>query len=45
MPEIRFTISKDLEKNIQDIVDMLGVDKSDYTKSLILTDFLGNEDD
>jgi len=38
MPEIRFTITKALDDNIQRIADMLGVDKSDYVKSLILAD-------
>ena len=45
MPEIRFTITKDLDKNIQEIADTLGVDKSDYAKSLILSDLLGNLDE
>ena len=38
MPEIRFTITKALDDNIQEIADKLGVDKSDYVKSLILSD-------
>ena len=38
MPEIRFTITKKLNEIIVDIADSLGVDKSDYIKSLILTD-------
>ena len=38
MPEIRFTITKTLDDNIQVIADKLGVDKSDYVKSLILSD-------
>ena len=38
MPEIRFTITKTLDDNIQEIADRLGVDKSDYVKSLILAD-------
>ena len=38
MPEIRFTITKKLDENIQEVADKLGVDKSDYVKSLILSD-------
>ena len=38
MPEIRFGITKKLNDIIVEIADELGVDKSDYVKSLILTD-------
>lgn len=38
MPEIRFTITKKLNENILEVSEGLGVDKSDYVKSLILTD-------
>ena len=42
MPEIRFTITKKLDENIQEVADKLGVDKSDYVKSLILSDLKNN---
>ena len=38
MPEMRFTITKKLNKLILEISEDLGVDKSDYVKSLILHD-------
>ena len=38
MPEIRFTITKKLNDIILEASDSLGVDKSDYVKSLILND-------
>ena len=38
MPEIRFTITKKLNDLILEVSDELGVDKSDYIRSLILTD-------
>ena len=38
MPEIRFGITKKLNEILVKITDELGVDKSDYVKSLILTD-------
>ena len=38
MPEIRFGITKKLNEIIVKIADELGVDKSDYVKSLILND-------
>mgnify|MGYP001294978317 CR=1 FL=1 len=38
MPEIRFTVTKKLNELILEVSDGLGVDKSDYVKSLILTD-------
>lgn len=38
MPEIRFSITKKLNSLIVKISDELGVDKSDYIKSLVLTD-------
>ena len=38
MPEIRFGITKKLNDIIVEISEDMGVDKSDYIKSLILTD-------
>lgn len=38
MPEIRFTLTEKLDKLVSKIADDLGVPKSDYIKSLILTD-------
>ena len=38
MPEIRFGITKKLNSIIVRISEELGVDKSDYIKSLILSD-------
>ena len=38
MPEIRFTVTKKLNEIILEVSDGLGVDKSDYVKSLILHD-------
>ena len=38
MPEIRFGITKKLNDLIVGISDSMGVDKSDYVKSLILAD-------
>ena len=38
MPEIRFTIPKKLNDIILAASESLGVDKSEYIKSLILTD-------
>ena len=38
MPEIRFTITKKLNDIILEASDSIGVDKSDYIKSLILND-------
>ena len=38
MPEIRFTITKKLNDLLLEITEDLGVDKSDYVKSLILND-------
>ncbi|MDP7506358.1 MAG: hypothetical protein QF362_02860 [Candidatus Woesearchaeota archaeon] len=38
MPEIRFSITSKLNKIVVDISNSMGVDKSDYIKSLILTD-------
>lgn len=37
-PEIRFTITEKLDKILNEIADDCGVDKSDYIRSLILTD-------
>lgn len=38
MPEIRFTITKRLNDLILEVSEELGVDKSDYIKSLVFTD-------
>ena len=38
MPEIRFTIPKKLNDLIIEVSESLGVDKSEYIKSLVLTD-------
>ena len=38
MPEIRFTLTKRLNELILEVSESLGVDKSDYIKSLILND-------
>ena len=38
MPEIRFTVTKKLNDIILEVSEGLGVDKSEYIKSLILTD-------
>jgi len=38
MPEIRFGITKRLNSIIVKVSEELGVDKSDYIKSLILND-------
>ena len=38
MPEMRFTVTKKLNELIVDVSESLGVDKSDYVKSLILHD-------
>ena len=38
MPEIRFTITRKLNKLVLEVSDGLGVDKSDYVRSLILSD-------
>lgn len=43
MPEIRFTVTKKLNELILEVSDSLGVDKSDYVKSLILKDLSGKE--
>ena len=37
-PEIRFSITKKLDEILQGIANELGVDKSDYIRSLILSD-------
>ncbi len=37
-PEIRFTITKKLDDILKKISTELGVDKSDYVRSLILND-------
>jgi hypothetical protein len=37
-PEIRFTIPEKLDGIIQKIAEELGIDKSDYVRSLILND-------
>ena len=38
MPEMRFTVTKKLNKLVLEISEELGVDKSDYVRSLILED-------
>jgi hypothetical protein len=38
MPEVRFTITKRLNRAIVNISDELGVDKSTYVRSLIIED-------
>jgi len=38
MPEMRFTVTKKLNELILEVSNSLGVDKSDYVKSLILHD-------
>ena len=38
MPEIRFSITKKLDDLIVEASESLGVDKSDYIRSLILND-------
>jgi len=38
MPEMRFTVTKKLNELILGVSDSLGVDKSDYVRSLILED-------
>ena len=43
MPEIRFTIPKKLNDLILEVSEGLGVDKSDYIKSLLLTDLRKKE--
>lgn len=43
MPEIRFKISPKLDDLISRIVMELGVDKSDYVKTLILNDLRKGE--
>lgn len=43
MPEIRFKISPKLDDLIGRIVMELGVDKSDYVKTLILNDLRKGE--
>tara|TARA_B100000315_G_C14310742_1_gene466242 strand:+ start:194 stop:337 length:144 start_codon:yes stop_codon:yes gene_type:complete len=44
MPEIRFGITKKLNNLIVKISDDMGVDKSDYVKSLILNDLRKKEE-
>ena len=39
MPEIRFSITKKLDDLIVEVSESMGVDKSDYIKSLVLNDF------
>ena len=38
MPEMRFTLTKKLNELILEVSEGLGVDKSDYVRSLILHD-------
>jgi len=42
MPEMRFTLTKKLNELILEISEGLGVDKSDYVRSLILQDLKNN---
>jgi len=44
MPEIRFTVTKKLDELIFEVSNRLGVDKSDYVRSLILKDLGGRVD-
>ena len=41
MPEMRFTVTKKLNKLILEVSDSLGVDKSDYVRSMIIHDLKG----
>jgi hypothetical protein len=43
MPEIRFNVTKKLDDLIKSISNNLGVDKSEYVKSLILSDLRLNK--
>ena len=43
MPEIRFTITEKLNDLILEVSEGLGVDKSEYIKSLILLDLRKKE--
>lgn len=43
MSEIRFKISKRLDELISKVANDLGVDKSDYVKTLILNDLREGE--
>ena len=43
MPEIRFSITKKLDDLILELSQSLGVDKSEYIRSLILTDLKKKE--
>lgn len=48
MPEMRFTVTKKLNQLLLEMSDKLGVDKSDYVRSLILHDLksrVGKNDD
>ncbi len=36
MPEIRFSTPEKLDDNVRQVADSLGVDKSEYIKSLVL---------
>ena len=38
MPEVRFSVTKKLDDLISEQAEKLGVDKSDYVRSLILGD-------
>ena len=44
MPEMRFTVTKKLNGIILEVSGNLGVDKSDYVKSLILNDLKNKKD-
>jgi len=45
MPEIRFTITDKLNDRILKVSQDLGVDKSEYIKSLILRDLREHDDE
>ena len=41
MPEVRFAITEKLDGKIKELTEGLGIDKSDYVKSLIISDLKG----
>ena len=43
MPEIRFTITKKLDSILQNVAEKYGIDKSDYVRSLIISDIRKKE--
>ena len=38
MPEVRFSTPKKLDEKVKEAAESLGVDKSEYIKSLVLRD-------